>query len=311
MADTLSPAPAVVLQESRFAIPGMDCAAEERLVRMALAPLTAVQALEFDLAARRLRVVHGEDPGVVLERLAALGFGARLEASRPLPDVGGATATVRPGDTAPAASAGACKDKDKGGDNSAGQGEGKDAGERREAATLRLLLGINAVMFLVELLAGWLAESTGLLADSLDMLADAAVYGIALYAVRRGAARQLQAAHAAGWLQLALAMGALVEVGRRAVFGSEPESGLMLGIALLALIANTACLWLVSRQRDRGAHMKASWIFSANDVLANLGVIVAGALVAWTGSAWPDLVIGTLIGLVVLNGARRILAIRA
>jgi Co/Zn/Cd efflux system component len=99
----------------------------------------------------------------------------------------------------------------------------------------------------------------------------------------------------------------LAEVIRRAVFGSEPQSMLMMGMGLLALAANVFCLVLIARQRDRGAHMTASYIFSANDVIANAGVIAAGALVAWTGSPYPDLVIGTLIGLVVLNGARRIL----
>lgn len=302
MADTLAPgAAAPPLQDSLFAIPGMDCAAEERLVRMALAPLAEVRTLEFDLGARRLRVVHAAEAAVVLERLAMLGMGARLEQSLALlPDGGAAPATGASG-------AGMARSAPGG----AGAQGAAAEGDRREAATLRLLLGINAVMFLVEVVAGWLAESTGLLADSLDMLADAAVYGVALLAVGRGASRQLQAAHASGWLQMALALGALAEVGRRALFGSAPESGLMMGIALLALVANVACLWLVSRQRDRGAHMKASWIFSANDVLANLGVVSAGLLVAWTGQAWPDLVIGAVIGLVVLNGARRILAIRA
>lgn len=302
MADPLASGTAAPpLQDSLFAIPGMDCAAEERLVRMALAPLAAVHTLEVDLGARRLRVVHVADATVVLERLTTLGMGARLEQSLPLrPDDGGAHAT--------GGSGAAMSRPETGG---AGVDTAVTEGDRREAATLRLLLGINAVMFLVEVAAGWLAESTGLLADSLDMLADAAVYGVALLAVGRGASRQLQAAHASGWLQLALALGALAEVGRRALFGSAPESGLMMGIALLALVANITCLWLVSRQRDRGAHMKASWIFSANDVLANLGVISAGVLVAWTGQAWPDLVIGAIIGLVVLNGARRILALRA
>lgn len=280
MADAVAAASAS-LQHSLFAIPGMDCPAEERLVRLALAPLAEVRTLEFDLASRRLRVVHAGPPEAVLARLEALGMGARLERKLELPAVAAAAVDDAAGD-----------------------------GNRREAVTLRWLLAINAAMFLVEVVAGWLAESTGLLADSLDMLADAAVYGVALLAVGRGASRQLQAAHASGWLQLALALGALAEVARRAVFGSDPESGLMMGIALLALAANSACLWLVSRQRHRGAHMQASWIFSANDVLANLGVIAAGALVAWTGSAWPDLVIGTVIGLVVLNGARRILALR-
>jgi Co/Zn/Cd efflux system component len=176
-----------------------------------------------------------------------------------------------------------------------------------EAATLRLLLAINAVMFAVEMVAGFVAQSTGLLADSLDMLADAAVYGLALYAVGRAAALKLRAAHASGWLQLALALGAFAEVARRAAFGSEPEPPAMIGVSLAALAANVTCLALVHRHRHRGAHMEASYIFSANDVLANLGVIAAGVLVAWTGSPLPDLVIGAAIAALVLRGAVRIL----
>lgn len=183
------------------------------------------------------------------------------------------------------------------------------AAARAEAKTLRWLLAINAVMFVVELVAGWLAQSTGLIADSLDMFADAMVYGIALYAVGH-AGRQLGAARLSGWLQLLLALGVLGEVLRRWLTGSAPEPLPMMGIALLALAANLACMAMLAKHREGGAHMKASWIFSTNDVLANLGVILAGALVAWTGSNLPDLVIGTLIGLLVLNGARRILGLK-
>lgn len=179
-----------------------------------------------------------------------------------------------------------------------------------EAHTLRWLLAINATMFVVEIVAGWLAQSTGLIADSLDMFADAAVYGLALYAVGH-AGRQLGAARLSGWLQLLLALGVLGEVLRRWLTGSEPEPLPMMGIALLALAANVACMAMLAKHRGGGAHMRASWIFSTNDVLANLGVIIAGALVAWTGSNLPDLVIGTLIGLLVLNGARRILGLKA
>lgn len=179
-----------------------------------------------------------------------------------------------------------------------------------EAKTLRWLLGINALMFVVEIVTGWLAQSTGLIADSLDMFADAAVYGLALYAVGH-AGRQMGAARLSGWLQLLLALGALGEVLRRWLLGSSPEPLPMIGIALLALVANVACVALLAKHRDGGAHMRASWIFSTNDVLANLGVIVAGMLVAWSGSNIPDLVIGLLIALLVLNGARRILQLRA
>jgi Co/Zn/Cd efflux system component len=183
------------------------------------------------------------------------------------------------------------------------------AAAKAEAHTLRRLLAINAAMFVVEIVAGWLAQSTGLIADSLDMFADAAVYGLALYAVGH-AGRQLSAARLSGWLQLLLALGVLGEVLRRWLTGSTPEPLPMMSIALLALAANVACTAMLAKHRDGGAHMQASWIFSTNDVLANLGVILAGALVAWTGSNLPDLVIGTLIGLLVLNGARRILNLR-
>ena len=180
---------------------------------------------------------------------------------------------------------------------------------RSEARTLWTVLAINAAMFVVEAVAGWVSQSIGLLADSLDMLADAAVYGLALYAAGRPAGHKLRAAHTSGWLQAALAAGAFAEVGRRAVVGSAPEPPAMIGVSLLALAANVTCLVLVHRQRHRGAHMEASFIFSANDVLANLGVIAAGALVAWTASPVPDLVIGTAIAALVVRGAVRILSL--
>lgn len=160
------------------------------------------------------------------------------------------------------------------------------------------------------MVAAWFARSAGLLADSLDMFADAAVYGLALYAVGRGAKAKLRTAHTAGWFQAVLAVGALVEVVRRFVFGGDPEPPLMMAVATVALVANVLCLWLVSRHRKGGAHMRASAIFSANDVIANLGVTAAGALVAVTGSRHPNLVVGALIAAVVLLGARRILRLK-
>jgi len=166
-------------------------------------------------------------------------------------------------------------------------------------------------MFVVEIIVGWMAQSAGLIADSLDMFADAAVYGLALYAVGHSVKKKLKAAHISGWLQMILALGALSEVLRRFIFGSDPVSTLMMGFGLVALIANVTCLMLIFKNRESGAHMKASWIFSANDVIANLGVILAGFLVAWTGSRYPDLLIGLIIGVIVLTGARRILQLKS
>ena len=180
-------------------------------------------------------------------------------------------------------------------------------GDAAEARTLWTVLAINAAMFVVEGVAGWIGESTGVLADGLDMLADALVYAVALYAVGRGPAPKRRAARLCGGLQVALALTALAEVLRRAVFGSEPFPPLMVGVSVLALAANVTSLWLVARHREGGVHMKATYICTTNDVLANLGVIVAGALVAWTGSAVPDLLIGTTIAAVVFRGALRIL----
>ncbi|MGU0649081.1 cation transporter [Pseudomonas aeruginosa] len=265
---------------SVYAVPKMDCPSEERMIRLALNGFDEIRTLSFDLSNRRLEVVHDGETEPITAKLATLGLGASLQET-----------VIADPETIKAA-------------------ESSAVSATQESGTLRVLLGINAIMFVVEMTAGLIAQSTGLIADSLDMFADAAVYGLALYAVGRSAKMQVRAAHLAGVLQLILAIGVLVEVVRRFVFGSEPESLMMMAIAFVALIANTGCLLLISKHREGGAHMKASWIFSANDVVINMGVIAAGALVAWTGSSYPDLIIGTIVGLIVLNGARRILALK-
>lgn len=265
---------------SVYAVPKMDCPSEERMIRLALNSVEGIRALSFDLSNRRLKVVHDGEAEPITAKLATLGLGASLQET-----------VIADPETIKAA-------------------ESSAVSATQESGTLRVLLGINAIMFVVEMTAGLIAQSTGLIADSLDMFADAAVYGLALYAVGRSAKMQVRAAHLAGVLQLILAIGVLVEVVRRFVFGSEPESLMMMAIAFVALIANTGCLLLISKHREGGAHMKASWIFSANDVVINMGVIAAGALVAWTGSSYPDLIIGTIVGVIVLNGARRILALK-
>jgi cation diffusion facilitator family transporter len=176
-----------------------------------------------------------------------------------------------------------------------------------ERKTLWSLLAINGAMFVAEGLAGWWGESTGLLADSLDMLADASVYGIALYAVGRSPKLQQSAASASGVVQIALGLGVIFEVVRRLLYGSEPVSMLMMGVGVVALLANVSCLLLLARHRNAGIHMRASWIFSTNDVIANLGVIISGGLVMFTGSRLPDLIVGVIISVIVVLGGVRIL----
>lgn len=184
---------------------------------------------------------------------------------------------------------------------------GKDNAATLERRTLLILLLINGLMFVAEAITGWIGESTGLLADSLDMLADASVYGVALYAVGRSVRLQSISATASGVIQVSLGLGVLFEVGRRFIFGGEPVSAFMMVVGAVALMANVSCLLLLSKHKDGGIHMRASWIFSTNDVLANCGVIISGGLVWFFRSHWPDLIIGTVISGLVLRGGIQIL----
>ena len=188
-----------------------------------------------------------------------------------------------------------------------GCGCGSEQANSLERKTLLALLVINGGMFIVEIILGIYAESTGLIADSLDMLADAFVYGLSLYAVGHSLKRQASAARISGYLQILLGVGVLVEVVRRFIYGSEPLSEFMIFVGLLALLANVICLMLISKHRDGGVHMRASWIFSTNDVIANLGVIISGLIVLWSGSRYPDLIIGFVISIIVVRGGLRIL----
>jgi len=182
-----------------------------------------------------------------------------------------------------------------------------EATNQAERRVLLALLVINGVMFVVEFVAGLIADSTGLIADSLDMFADATVYGIALYAVGRSLTAKRHAALLSGGFQILLALGVAFDVLRRGIYGSEPVSELMMIVGTIALVANLSCLALLSKHREGEVHMRASWIFSVNDVLANLGIILGGVLVMASGSRWPDLVIGAMIVLLVMRGGVRIL----
>lgn len=261
---------------TRFRIPKMDCPSEEQVIRTAFAGVDGIRALEFDLPGRGLAVTHEGDAAAVLAKLEPLGFGVELVTSTEVNET-------------PAADAG----------SSAG-----------EARVLRAVLAINATMFVVEAGFGLRAESTGLIADSLDMFADAAVYAIALYATGRAAALKVRVAHISGGLQMLLALGAFGEIVRRMIIGAAPEPKAIVSVALLALAANVASLVLLFRHRGGGAHMRASYIFTTTDVLANVGVIVAGGAVAAVGAAWPDWIAGGVIAAMVLVGAVRILRLR-
>ena len=149
----------------------------------------------------------------------------------------------------------------------------------------------------------------GLVADSLDMLADSFVYGISLFAVGGALIKKKRIAKLAGYFQITLAIIGFLEVLRR-FFGDGklPDFSTMIIVSVFALIANAICLYILQKSKNKeDAHMKASMIFTLNDVIINLGVIAAGVLVNWLSSNKPDLITGTTVFFLVIQGAFRIL----
>ena len=165
----------------------------------------------------------------------------------------------------------------------------------RQQGVLQLVLAINAVMFVAEGAAGLVAHSTALLADSLDMLGDAFVYALSLYALHRSPTWRAGAALTKGVIMAAFGIGVVVEAVFKLSAGVVPEGGLMGIFGVLALAANVSCLILLMRHRSDDLNMRSTWVCSRNDVIANGGVLLAAAGVAMTGTVWPDILIGLVI----------------
>jgi Co/Zn/Cd efflux system component len=174
----------------------------------------------------------------------------------------------------------------------------------RQRHALSVVLVINLAMFLIELGAGLRARSSALLADSADMLGDAVVYGFSLYIVGRGSIWQARGALLKGALMGVFGAGILAEAGTKLVRGVVPGAALMSGVGLLALAANAVVLGLLWRHRADDLNMRSVWLCSRNDVVANVGVLVAALGVRLTDRAWPDIVVGVAIaGLLVMSAA--------
>jgi len=165
----------------------------------------------------------------------------------------------------------------------------------QQRRVFRIVLWINVTMFLVEAVAGILSYSTALLADSVDMLGDAIVYGFSLYVVGRGAIWQARAAALKGIIMAAFGLGVLAQVIVKVIQGLVPSANVMGAIGVLALAANVFCLLLLWRHRGDDINMRSAWICSRNDVIGNAGVLLAAVGVTLTGSAWPDIAIGVLV----------------
>ncbi len=178
---------------------------------------------------------------------------------------------------------------------------------RKEKSALIAVLTINLILFGLEFITGFISRSMGLVSDSLDMLADSIVYGLSLYAVAHAVSKKKKIARISAYFQFFLAIAGFTEVIRRFLgFEKIPVFQTMIVVSVIALLGNAACLIILHKRKDSGAHMKASWIFTSNDVIVNLGVIFAGILVYLTSSNKPDLIIGSIVFLLVARGAYRI-----
>ena len=258
--------------KTTFTITEMDCPSEEQMIRMKLQGMANIQSLHFDIPRRRLEVYHEDTYHDILAALDSLQLGTRLVSSEPA------------------------------------EMPGTEESHRQERRVLWQVLAINFFFFGLEMLTGFIAGSMGLVADSLDMLADSIVYGLSLFAVGGTTSRKKNIAGMAGYFQLTLAVLGFVEVVRRfVVHENTPDFHLMIIVSLFALAGNGICLYLLQKSKSREAHMRASVIFTSTDVIVNIGVIVAGVIVYLTVSKLPDLIIGTIVFVLVGRGARRIL----
>lgn len=260
------------MEKTTFEIARMDCPSEEALVKMKLSSFGNIRNLDFDLEKRRLVIYHEGLTDQIEKALADLKLDSRRVETQSISD-------------SPVSDA-----------------------RRNERKVLWTVFLINFAFFVIEGLTGIFARSMGLVADGSDMLADAIVYGLSIYAVHRTVEAKRNVARLSGYFQMALAIIGFLEVIRRFMATDNPPNYMtMITISLFALAANAICLYLLKKVSHREAHIKASMIFTSNDVIINMGVILAGSLVYLLNSNKPDLVIGAIVFVIVMRGAVRIL----
>jgi Co/Zn/Cd efflux system component len=173
---------------------------------------------------------------------------------------------------------------------------------------LVVVLLLNFLMFVVEFGAGLIAQSASLMADSIDMLGDAAVYGLSLFALGRSLRWRAGAALIKGGFILLLGLGVVAQIVAKIAWGVPPASGLMLAVATMALVANLSCLALLWPYRKHDVNLSSTFTCSRNDVVANVGVIAAAFLVSRTASPWPDIVVATAIAVLFIRSSVKVIA---
>lgn len=188
------------------------------------------------------------------------------------------------------------------------EGQNLDASQSADRRILWLVLLINLGQCLIGAAVGIWASSTAVIGAALDNLADASVYAVSLYAVGRAAAIKVRAARLSGWLLIGLAVMLFVEVLRRFFGGEAPLGPAMMVMAATNAALNIVCLRLLKRHRGEDVNFRASAIFTSNDSIVNLAIVLSGALVMWWGSNLPDLILGLVVAVIAANGGREILA---
>lgn len=182
-----------------------------------------------------------------------------------------------------------------------------DIGSASQRRILWIVLGLNIALAAAFGVTGVAADSSALIANGLDNLSDSLVYVITLLALGRSAVWKRGAARLSGILLILFAIGVLFDVGRRFLTGTDPIGSSMMWMALAAAAVNALCVWLLRRIRKPDVNIRAASTFSTNDFVANGGVLIGGALVAWTGRAWPDLVVGLAVAAIACKGGIGIL----
>lgn len=182
------------------------------------------------------------------------------------------------------------------------------ARNERQRTTLKWVLAINAVMFLVIVAAALYADSTALLSDSLDNLGDAITYALSLYAVALGSRAKAKVALFKGVLILAAALAVAGQIAWKLAHPALPVFEAMGAFSLLGLAANGICFWLLWRHREEDINMSSVWECSRNDIASNIAVFVAALGVWATGAAWPDLLVAAALVVLLLRSAYRVIA---
>ncbi|MEO8418084.1 MAG: cation diffusion facilitator family transporter [Methylophilaceae bacterium] len=173
----------------------------------------------------------------------------------------------------------------------------------KHSRVLKIVLAINAAMFLVEGGAGWIANSTSLMADALDMLGDALVYGMSLYVLTQSQQQQAKVALAKSGFMLLFGLFVLADAAYKLFYPVLPDTGIMGIIGAIALSANLICFFLLLTHREDNLNMSSTWLCSRNDLIANVGVLLAALTSYWLVSRWPDIVVGILIAVLFLKSA--------